>query len=84
MSGFELVSMTYAGVFLILGLVALLRARQADIPAVVHALAWWFRRDSSCKPHLSAVDTGSASASTGVADGGRHTENSTGTERRQG
>jgi len=47
MSGLELVSLAYAGVFLALGMVALLRARQADIPAVVSALAWWFRRGDS-------------------------------------
>lgn len=29
---------------LALGLVALLRARQEDIPEVVRALAWWWRK----------------------------------------
>jgi hypothetical protein len=42
------VSIALAGVFviplLVLGLVALLRARQEDIPAVIRALARWGRR----------------------------------------
>ena len=33
-----------AVVVLILGLVALIRCRREDIPAIVQALAWWWRR----------------------------------------
>jgi hypothetical protein len=44
MSGSVLVTLAFLGVWLVLGLVALLRARQADIPAVVHALGRWLRR----------------------------------------
>jgi hypothetical protein len=35
-----------AGVFLVLGLVALLRCRREDIPAIVRALASWWGRGS--------------------------------------
>jgi hypothetical protein len=38
------VALGYLGVVLLLGLVALVRARQADIPAVVRALASWLRQ----------------------------------------
>jgi hypothetical protein len=44
MSGIDLVAIAYLGVVLILGLVALLRARQTDIPAVARALSHWLRR----------------------------------------
>lgn len=43
MPGLELVPVIYLGVVLLLGLVALLRAQRADIPAVVRALARWLR-----------------------------------------
>jgi hypothetical protein len=33
-----------AGVILVLGLVALVRCRREDIPAIVQALASWWRR----------------------------------------
>jgi hypothetical protein len=33
-----------AGVTLVLGLVALIRCRREDIPAIVRALASWWRR----------------------------------------
>jgi hypothetical protein len=36
--------MAVAGVILVLGLVALIRCRREDIPAIVQALASWWRR----------------------------------------
>lgn len=33
-----------AGVILVLGLVALIRCRKEDIPAIVQAIASWWRR----------------------------------------
>jgi len=44
MADVGVVALGYLGVVLLLGLVALLRARQVDIPDVVHALARWLRR----------------------------------------
>jgi hypothetical protein len=52
MVGLELASIAYAGVFLTLGMVALLRAKQSDIPVVVSALASWFRRGGSVDPKV--------------------------------
>jgi hypothetical protein len=43
MSGVELVSIEYLGTVLILGGIALFRARQADIPVVLEVLLRWFR-----------------------------------------
>lgn len=45
MPGAVAVAIAFLGVWLVLGLVALLRARQADIPAVVRALGRWPRRE---------------------------------------
>jgi hypothetical protein len=43
MAGVVLIALTYLVVVLALGLVALLRAAQGDIPAVVRALGRWLR-----------------------------------------
>jgi len=43
MSGIILITLASLGVLLALGLAAILRARQEDIPAVIRALARWLR-----------------------------------------
>jgi hypothetical protein len=42
--GYVVVAVALALPLLVLGLVALIRARPEDIPAVVHALARWGRK----------------------------------------
>jgi hypothetical protein len=44
MSGFVFVALASLGVVLVLGLAALLRCKQEDIPAIVRALGRWLRR----------------------------------------
>lgn len=44
MSGLVIVALAYLMVALVLGLVALLRARPDDIPAVARAIGRWLRR----------------------------------------
>lgn len=43
MTGLGIVAITYLGVVLLLGLVALLRAQPTDIAAVARELARWLR-----------------------------------------
>jgi hypothetical protein len=43
MFGVVLVSVVFLGVVLVLGLVAILKAAQADIPEVVRAIGGWLR-----------------------------------------
>jgi hypothetical protein len=44
MIGYVVLAAAFAVPLVILGLVALMRARPEDIPAVIHALAHWGRR----------------------------------------